>query len=292
MSYEIILGCVLGLGSVYVGTAGIPNSTKRRNTLDGIRRVAELGLNAMELEFVRGINISTEVASKARELSRELGVVLTAHAPYYINLLSDKADVRKASVERIVESAKVAYVAGAWSVVFHPGYYGKYSSDEAVRVVREAVKHVVGIVADMGIKIWVRPETMGGLAEVGSLDEVIAVVEGIDMALPAIDFAHLYARSLGRLNTVEGFREVLAEVERKLGSEAIKNSHIHLSGIVYGERGEKSHLNFDESSFNWEAAVEAMKEFNVEGVVISESPNLEEDALKIINALRKQGRTS
>lgn len=277
----------MSLRGVYVGTAGIPNSAKRRNTLDGIRRIAELGLNAMELEFVRGINLSAEAASKARELSKELGVVLTAHAPYYINLLSDKADVRKASVERIVESAKIAYIAGAWSVVFHPGYYGKYSSDEAIRIVREAVKHVVKVVTDMGLKIWVRPETMGGLAEVGSLDEVIAIVEGIDMALPAIDFAHLYARSLGKINTVEGFREVLAEVERRLGTEAVRNSHIHLSGIDYGERGEKLHLNFDESSFNWRAAVEAIKEFKVEGVVICESPNLEEDAQKIADALRE-----
>jgi len=281
------LGRALSLRGVYVGTAGIPNSAKRRNTLDGIRRIAELGLNAMELEFVRGINLSAEAASKARELSKELGVVLTAHAPYYINLLSDKADVRKASVERIVESAKIAYIAGAWSVVFHPGYYGKYSSDEAIRIVREAVKHVVKVVTDMGLKIWVRPETMGGLAEVGSLDEVIAIVEGIDMALPAIDFAHLYARSLGKINTVEGFREVLAEIERRLGTEAVRNSHIHLSGIDYGERGEKLHLNFDESSFNWRAAVEAIKEFKVEGVVICESPNLEEDAQKIADALRE-----
>lgn len=281
------MGWVLGIGGVYVGTAGIPNSAKRRNTLDGIRRIAELGLNAMELEFVRGINLSAEAASKARELSKELGVVLTAHAPYYINLLSDKADVRKASVERIIESAKVAYIAGAWSVVFHPGYYGKHSSEEAVKVVREAVKHVVKVMVDMGLKIWVRPETMGGLAEVGSLDEVIAIVEGIDMALPAIDFAHLYARSLGELNDVKGFREVLAEVERRLGTEAVKNSHIHLSGIDYGERGEKLHLNFDESKFNWRAVVEAIKEFKVEGVIICESPNLEEDAQKIANALRE-----
>ncbi|MEM1527443.1 MAG: hypothetical protein QXS62_01885, partial [Sulfolobales archaeon] len=59
-----------------------------------------------------------------------------------------------------------------------------------------------------------------------------------------------------------------------------------MSGITYGERGERAHLNFDESQFNWVAAIEVLKEFSVEGVVISESPNLEEDALKILNVLR------
>lgn len=273
---------------VYVGTAGIPNSTTRKNTVEGVKRVAELGLSAMELEFVRGINISHDTAVKAREVSRELGVVLTAHAPYFINLLSDKADVRKASAQRIVESAKVAYLAGAWSVVFHPGYYGKYKSEEAVRTVREAVKQVVKVLEDLSIKIWVRPETMGGLAEVGSLDEVLSIVEGLDMALPAIDFAHLYARSRGELNDDESFKKILEEVERRLGSDALRNSHIHMSGIEFGERGERAHLNFEESSFNWTAAVEAVKYFKVGGVIISESPNLEGDALKILGALRSR----
>jgi len=276
----------VGLGGVYVGTAGIPVSAKRRNTIDGIRRVAELGLNAMELEFVRGVNLSAESAAKAREVSRELGVLLTAHAPYYINLLSEKPDVRRASVERIVESAKVAYIAGAWSVVFHPGYYGSYSSSAAVEVVREALKQVIKTISDMGIRIWVRPETMGGLAEVGSLEEVIAVVEGLDYALPAVDFAHIYARSLGAVNDRESFRKILEAIEARLGSEALKNMHVHLSGIDYGERGERSHLNFDESRFNWVDAVEVLKEFKIEGVVISESPNLEGDALKILEVLR------
>ncbi len=276
----------MGLGGFYVGTAGIPVSAKRKNTVDGIRRVAELGLNAMELEFVRGVNLSAESATKAREVSRELGVLLTAHAPYYINLLSEKPEVRRASVERIVESAKVAYLAGAWSVVFHSGYYGRYSSSTAVEVVREALKHVIKTISDMGIRIWVRPETMGGLAEVGSLEEVIAIVEGLDYALPAVDFAHIYARSLGIVNDRESFRRVLETIEARLGSDALKNMHVHLSGIDYGERGEKSHLNFDESRFNWVDAVEALKEFKVGGVVISESPNLEGDALKILEVLR------
>ncbi len=279
----------MGLGGIYVGTAGIPVSTKRRNTIEGIRRVAELGLNAMELEFVRGINISRETAAKAREVSRELGVVLTAHAPYYVNLLSDRKEVRTASMERIVESAKVAYIAGAWSVVFHPGYYGEHKSEEAVRIVRESLEQVVETLKGMGVSIWVRPETMGGLAEVGSLEEILSIVEGVDMALPAIDFAHIYARSIGKINGLEGFRRVLEEVERRLGREALKNSHVHMSGMEYGERGERAHRNFDESEFDWAAAVEVLKEFGVEGVVISESPNLEGDALKILGALKASG---
>ena len=55
--------------------------------------------------------------------------------------------------------------------------------------------------------------------------------------------------------------------------------HIHISGINYGKNGEKNHVNLRESDLKFEDLLKVLKEFNVRGVVISESPNLEEDAL-------------
>lgn len=68
------------------GTAGIPISTPKPSTIAGIERVRELGLDAMELEFVRGINIKPELAKKIKYVAEKNDIVLTAHAPYYINL--------------------------------------------------------------------------------------------------------------------------------------------------------------------------------------------------------------
>ena len=128
---------------------------------------------------------------------------------------------------------------------------------------------------------------MGGLAEIGSLEEVIDMVDGIDNASIAIDFAHLYARSLGEFNTYEKFSEALELIEKRLGNETLKNMHIHMSGMEYGPRGERKHLNFHESEFQWENALKALKDFNVKGVLICESPSLEDDALKIRNVWHK-----
>ncbi len=264
---------------LHIGTAGIPISTPKKTTPEGVKRVAELDLDAMEIEFVRGVRMSEQLALKTREVANELNVLLTVHAPYYINLLSPDESKVKASIKRIIDSARIGYLAGAWSVVFHPGYYGKLKSDEAVRIVRNHIKEIVKMLRDQGIEIWVRPEIMGGLSEFGSLDEILEVVNGIDMAAPCIDFAHLYARTLGEYNNYEKFREVLSKVEERLGREALDNAHIHVSGMEYGSRGEKKHLNFNESMFNWRDVVKVVKEFNVKGVVISESPNLEGDAI-------------
>lgn len=276
------------LNKIYVGPAGIPLTSKKQSTPEGVKRVAELGLDAMEIEFVRGVRMSAEVASETRYVSRELGIVLTVHAPYYVNLLSEDPAKVEASIKRVLDSARVGYLAGAWSVAFHPGYYGKLNSEKAVEVVR---KHLINIVKELineGIKIWVRPETMGGLAEVGSLEEVISIVEGVELSLPVVDFAHIYARSLGKVNSYEEYVRILSLIEERLGREALNNMHIHMSGIEYGVRGEKKHLNLKESRFNWVEVLKALKDFKIAGVIICESPSLEYDALIIkekINAL-------
>ncbi len=273
---------------LYIGPAGIPLSTKKKTTPEGVRRVAELGLDAMEIEFVRGVRMSPKLAAETRSVARELGVELTVHAPYYVNLLSKDPAKVKASIKRIIDSARTGYLAGAWSVTFHSGYYGGLSSEEAIKVVRGHLRTIVRNLVDEGVEIWVRPETMGGLAEVGSVEEVVSMVEGVDMALPTIDFAHIYARSLGEINTYEKFHEVLAFVEERLGREALSNSHLHISGIEYGQRGEKRHLNLRESDLNWTEVLRVLKEFKVKGVLICESPNLEEDALMIKKFIEKE----
>ncbi len=275
------------LSKIYVGPAGIPLSSKKRSTPDGVRRVAELGLDAMEIEFVRGVKMSAETASETRYVAHELKVVLTVHAPYYVNLLSDDLAKVEASIKRVLDSARIGYLAGAWSVAFHPGYYGKLNSEKAVEIVR---KHLISMVRELlneGIKIWIRPETMGGLAEVGSVEEVISIVEGVELSLPVVDFAHIYARSLGKVNSYDEYARILSLIEERLGKDALKNMHIHLSGIEYGVRGEKKHLNLRESRFNWVDVLKVLKDFKVAGVLICESPSLENDALIIKEEIDK-----
>ncbi len=265
---------------LHFGTAGIPNSTPRKSTVNGIKRIKELGLDAMEIEFVRGIRMSEARAREVREVAESLGVVLTVHAPYYINLNSPDESKRRASIDRILESARIGYKAGAWSVVFHSGYYGDKPSEAAYQRVKEALLLIVRTLRDEGIDIWIRPEVMGALSEIGSLEEVIKLAEEIgENVLPCIDFAHIHARTIGKYNSYEEFKEILEVIEQRLGKEALKNMHIHVSGIEYGPRGEVRHLNLLETPFRYRDLMKVFKEFNIKGVVISESPNLEEDAI-------------
>lgn len=261
------------------GTAGIPLSTPKKTSVAGIARVRELGLDAMELEFVRGVRMTTESALEVRRAAEEHGVVLTVHAPYYINLNSDEEEKVRESIERILQSARIGFTAGAFSVVFHPGYYGKKAPSRAYIRIRDAVKTIVKTLRDEGIDIWLRPETMGGLAEFGDLEEVVSLSEEIEGVLPAIDFAHIHARSIGGYNRYEEIVGVLEMLEKRLGRDVLRTMHIHMSGIEYSRRGEVRHLNLRDSDLNYREILRALKDFRVSGVVISESPNIEEDAI-------------
>jgi len=257
------------------GPAGIPKSAKKRNLIEGIKKVRELGLDAMEIEFVRGIWLTEEKAKEAGRVARELDVLLTAHAPYYINLAAREEEKRKRSIEYIVKSAKVLHAAGGWSVVFHPGWYMKKAPSTVYEIIKRSLAEVIERVKSLGIDVWIRPETMELKSKFGSLDEVIRLSQEFDLVLPCIDFAHLRYRE--GWNSKEEFRAVLEKLEKELGRYALDNMHIHVSGIKLDRHG--THLNLLESDMRWKELIEVLKEFNVKGVLISESPNLEEDGL-------------
>ena len=261
------------------GTAGIPLSTGKRSTVDGIKRVRELGLDAMELEFVRGVNMKTELAKKVKYVAKKNDVLLTAHAPYYINLnAAEKAKV-EASKSRIIQSAERLYEAGGWSVVFHAGYYLKQPPESVYQKILEALRDIEKRLMDKGVKVWIRPELTGKPTQFGDLKEIVKLSEELEMVLPTIDFAHAHARNKGECNSTEEWREMLAFMEDRLGREALDNMHIHMSGIEYTAKGERRHLPLQESDMKWEDLLRVLKEFRVKGVVISESPNIEDDAL-------------
>ncbi|MCC6049948.1 MAG: TIM barrel protein [Thermofilum sp.] len=263
------------------GPAGIPLRAKARSTKQGVLEVKALGLDAMEIEFVRRISLTEQSAREVAAIARELDVALTVHAPYYVNLASPDKSKAEASAQRVYQSAVIGYAAGAWSVCFHAAYYMGKGSEEVYSIVKEALKGIIAKLKDEGVEIWLRPETTGSPTEFGTLDELLKLSSELEMVMPVIDFAHLHARSNGAFNSYEEFSDVLSRIEDALGREALGNMHIHVSGIEYGEKGEVRHLNLQESDLEYEDLVRALKDFNVKGVLISESPNLEEDALTL-----------
>ena len=275
------------MNSLLFGTAGIPISANPRTTADGIKHVKKLGLGAMELEFVRSINITKEKSPEIRKVAEENSIVLTCHAPYFINLNSlEKAKV-KASIQRIVNSARITSLCGGWSVCFHPGFYMSIDAKNAYANVKENLKEIVSTLKKEGISIWVRPETTGKATQFGNVDEILQLSQELDNVMPCIDFAHFHARTNGKYNSYNEFCSILEAIEKKLGKKGLENMHMHITGIEYGEKGEKRHLNLEGSDLKYKELVKALKDFKVKGVAVSESPNIEGDALLMKKAYER-----
>lgn len=261
------------------GTAGIPLSTKSRSSQNGIKRLAELELGCMELEFVRGVQMKTPTASKVKAISEAEDIELTVHAPYYINLNAHESEKINASKERIIKAAKIGWEAGAKSVTFHAAFYLGDDPKNVYQNVKNELKEVRTRLNDEGIQIDLRPETTGSPTQFGTVPEIVKLAQDIPGIYPCVDWSHLHARSNGMYNTYDEFAEVLELIQNEIGKEALNKMHMHLSGIDYGPKGEKKHLELPDSDMNYKSVLQALIDFDVGGWLICESPNLEEDAL-------------
>ncbi len=259
------------------GTAGIPWSAKGLGTYEGIKKVRELGLDAMELEFVHNVNVSVEKAPEIKQIAKQSDIVLTCHCPYYINLNSSDPQKIIDSIGRIMKSARALDACGGWSACMHAAFYGDVSPEKLNEKLKNIFTDIVKNLKNESINIWIRPEIGGKKTQFGSLEEIVALCQEVEQMLPCVDYAHFHARDGGN-KKYEDFAASLALIEKELGKEALQSMHMHVEGIEYNAKGEKNHLNLEESDFQWKNLLRALKEFSARGVLICESPNIEKDA--------------
>lgn len=263
-----------------IGPAGVLPSARTKSTSAGVERVAELHLGCMELEFVHGVKMGRETALTVAEVANRRKIALTAHGPYYINLNAREPDKIKASRERLLQTARVASLCGATSIVFHAAFYLGDPPTQVYDQVKEQLQQITSQLRTEGNRVWIRPEVTGKATQFGTLEEVVELSAEVEGVAPCIDFAHWHART-GKFNSYGEFIFTLKQVEAKLGRRALDNMHIHVSGIDYGKHGETKHLSLAQSDFNYVDFIKALVDYKVKGLVICESPDTyrEEDTL-------------
>ena len=260
-------------------TAGMPLRTGKGSYPKAFDILKDMELDGMELEFVHGVRMSEESRGFVKECSDNF--VITAHGPFYINLNSKEEDKIEASVQRIIDTAAVASQAGAFSITYHAAFYMGKDKETVYNQVKMQTKRICDVLERENIKVWVRPETTGKATQWGDIDEIINLSKEFEQVLPCIDFSHLHARSAGEYNTYDEFSYVLEKIGKELGQYALDNFHGHLAGIEYTSKGERQHLELEQSDMNYKDLLKVMKEFGVKGALVCESPNIE-DACKLI----------
>ena len=264
---------------LWLGPAGTPINSN--SSAEGIINLAEMGLNANELQFTYGVKMGLETAKKVGELAKQNNIRLSIHAPYYINLLQQDKTKLNRSLSNIYESAKRADLLGAKVVVFHPGAYMKTPKDTAVErmisVCEEASKNVS---VPLGL------ELTGKQGQFGNLDEIFTVCKAVKGCVPVVDFAHDYARNAGHIDYDMIFK--------KLSALKLKEHHFHFSGINFGVKSEgvgneRNHepISVDKPPFK-PLAEKILKE-KIDTAIICESPLLDRDSLVMKRIFEEKG---
>jgi len=245
-------------------------------TLEAVRQVGELGLSALEVNYVRGARASEGTTRAIGEAAERAGVALSAHAPYYISLNSKEPATRERSVGHIVETARRCAWLGAPYFAMHGGTYGGLPPDTATDGVVARLLDVRRRMDEEGISgVRVGLETTGHKGTWGTMAEIEAVADELDFVLPVVDFSHLHARSGGGLKRRKHFKDI---VEWATGLSGCL-LYCHFQSIEWGERGEVRHLPVNAWQPDFRLLAPILLDLECDVHLICESPLLEKDVL-------------
>jgi deoxyribonuclease-4 len=223
-----------------------------------------MDLDCMEVEFTYGVRMDLKTAKAVGILAKEKGILLSVHAPYYINLASEEKEKLAASKKRILDSCQRAHHMGARNVTFHAGFYQTRTSAQTYERIKKAI---IGLHKQIGRRKWrvtLCPEVTGKPSQFGSLEELLRLKKDTGCGI-TVDFSHLYARHQGDVD----YGRILKKLPKKF--------HAHFSGIAYGPKGEKKHIRTTPKFF--EPLAEELVKHNRDITIISESPKPYEDAV-------------
>jgi len=235
-----------------------------KTAIETLEKYSKMGFKACEIAFTYGVYIKDRKdAKKIGQKAKELEINLSIHAPYYVNLNSSEKSKIEATKKRILDCCEIGEILGAEVVVFHPGYYGE-NRQGAYENIRKGIIDIMNEIKSKGWKIKLAPETMGKINVFGSVEEISSLVKDTGCAF-CLDFAHILARD----------KSVDYEKIKKLFPQ--KNWHIHFSGIIYGEKGEKSHKKTETS--DWKNLIKNLQR-DKEITIINESPDMIQDSIE------------
>ncbi len=249
-------------------------STEEPKTENMAGFVKAHGLDCFEYSFGRGVRMSADKARSIDAAFQKAGVEISVHAPYFINLANPDEEMAQKSFGYILDSARMGRLMGAKRVVFHPAAQGKEPREVAFARTVERVKQLCELIYRERLQDMIFcPETMGKLAQIGTVEEIASLCKIDEVFVPCIDFGHVNARGQGCLKGEADYLSLLDEMINELGEARMKHFHVHFSKIQYGARGEIKHLTFEDEIFGprFEPLANALVKRKEEPYIVCES---------------------
>lgn len=282
--------------SALFGAAGNSDSfymQGHKASIEAPKWLHEFGLDAYEYQCGKGVLIGTDTAREIGLEAKKYGIHMSVHAPYFMNLANPDVERREKTVGYALQSCAAATVLGATRVVIHSGSLMKRTREEALAIACETLKMVVDACDEAGYsEIALCPELMGGINQLGSLQEVMELCKVDSRLIPCIDFGHYNARNNGILRTEDDYAHLLDVMETELGYERVKRFHCHFSKIEFTQKsGEVRHLTFEDAVYGPDFAplARVLAKRGYEPTVICESAGTQaEDALTMKQIYQKE----
>lgn len=267
------------------GNSQIFYDSGAKTSLEAPKWCSEHGLTAYEYSFGRMFNMSHEKAKMLGEEAVKNNVLVSVHAPYYINLANPSEESFQKNINYLLTSLSYLKDFSGNQCVFHPGSCGTETRDVAFGRLMSRIDRLLENIYSAGYgDLYVCPETMGKSQQLGSVKEIVEICKQDKCLIPTLDFGHINAVTGGTLKTADDYRKILDYVYNELGDFKTKNLHIHFSKIEYTSKGEVKHLTLDDQVYGpeFEPLAVVIKEMGLEPTIISESKEkMMEDAIKL-----------
>ena len=272
-----------------IGVAGNSQSfydEGHSSTIEAASWCHDRGIDVFEYSFGKGINMSDDTAAKIGREFKNFGIENSVHAPYYINFANPSRESIEKNFDYVIRSVqKLAAFKNGDRVVFHPATQGKATREDAVSTTKRNINELADIVVENGLSDYkICIETMGKLAQIGTIEEIAYFVSSAPFFYPCVDFGHLNARTQGSLKTAADYEAVIRYMLDNMDEYKVKNMHVHFSKIMYGPSGEIKHLTFADDLYGpeFEPLAEIFVKYDLSPTVICESSGTQaEDAVEI-----------
>ncbi len=261
------------------------------STLDAPMWLKGKGATAFEYSFSRGVHVNDETLVQLGKLFKENDIVVSVHAPYFINLANPDDLMVEKSYGYVIDCLRALRLLGGNRCVFHAGSCGKQPRQEAYALLKERMQELVKRVKDLGYSdMYLCPETMGKSQQIGTYQEIADLCTIDDIVIPTVDFGHINALTQGSLVTEQDYAQVIDYFVQHIGSQKTNMMQVHFSKIEYGPKGELKHLTFEDEKYGPEYTnlAKVFHKYKMNPIVICESKGTQlEDSLIMKNIQEK-----
>jgi deoxyribonuclease-4 len=209
---------------------------------------------------------------KFTELFNENGFApLFAHAPYTMNLCSDKRDIREFAKNVFKEDLERLKLLPESYYIFHPGSHVGQGVEKGIEYIIEALNEAV--MEDCQTTILLEGMSGKGTEIGGKLEELNSIIQGVryNKSLGiCIDSCHLYSAGYDVVNNLDG---VIGDIDKVVGLERLKAVHLNDSKMEFASNKDR-HEVLGEGALGKEAIINIINHPLLKNLVFNlETPN-------------------